>query len=97
MYKSEFAALDRKITAELAPTHEMPDDRMGVNHDENDGTEVKQEKSQHTSESKNANIKPTQNTQNQKPSMVAEPMIRYREVNSREKSESSNFRKYYKL
>ena len=84
--KSELAALDRKIIAELAPKH-----------DENDGSEVKQEQSQHTSESKNANIKPTQNTQNQKPSMVAEPMIRYREVNSREKSESSNFRKYYKL
>ena len=35
--KSELAALDRKITAELAPTHEVPDDRMGVNHYENDG------------------------------------------------------------
>ena len=32
--KSELAALDRKITAELAPKH-----------DENDGTEVKQEQS----------------------------------------------------
>ena len=97
MHKSELAALDRKITAELVPTHEVPDDRKGVNHDENDGSEVKQEQSQHTSESMNANIEPTQHTQNQKPSMVAEPMIRYREVNSREKSESSNFRKYYKL
>ena len=97
MLKSELAALDRKITTELAPTHEVPDDHNGVNHDENDGTENKQEQSQHTSESKNANIEPTQHTQNQKPSMVAEPMIRYREVNSREKSESSNFRKYYKL
>ena len=95
--KSELAALDRKITAELAPTHEVPDDRMGVKHDGNDSSEVKQEQSQHTSESKNANIEPMQHTQNQKPSMVAEPMIRDREVNSREKSESSNFRKYYKL
>ena len=37
MHKSELAALDRKITAELAPTYEVPDDRMGVKHDENDG------------------------------------------------------------
>ena len=40
--KSELAALDRKITAELAPTHKVPDDRMGVNHDGNDSTEAKQ-------------------------------------------------------
>ena len=90
VFKDKFcrnlAALDRKISAELAPKH-----------DENGGTKVKHEQSQHTSESKNANIEHTQHTQNQKPSMVAEPMIRYREVNSREKSESSNFRKYYKL
>ena len=46
MHKSELAALDRKITAELVPTHEVPDDRKGVNHDENDGTEVKHEQSQ---------------------------------------------------
>ena len=91
--KSELAVLDLKSTAELAPTHEVPDDRMGVKHDGNDSSEVKQELSQRTSESKNANIEPMQHTQNQKPSMVAEPMIRYREVNSREKSESSNFRK----
>ena len=44
--KSELAALDRKITAELATTHEVPDDRKGVNHDENNGTEVKQGQSQ---------------------------------------------------
>ena len=77
---SEMAALDRKITAELAPTHEVSDDRKGVNHDENDGTENKQDQSQHTSESKNANIETTQHTQNQKSSMVTEPMIRYRKV-----------------
>ena len=41
MHKSELAALDRKITAELIPTYEVPDDRMGVNRDENDGTENK--------------------------------------------------------
>lgn len=35
-------ALDCKIAAELAPTHEVPDDRKGVNHDEKDGEEVKQ-------------------------------------------------------
>ena len=48
---------------------------MGVKHDGNDGSEVKQEQSQHTSESKNANIEPMQHTQNQKPSMVAKPML----------------------
>lgn len=32
--KSDLAALDRKITAELAPTHEVPDDQTRVNHDE---------------------------------------------------------------
>ena len=41
--KSELAVLDRKITAVLAPTHEVPDDRMGVKHDENDSTETKQD------------------------------------------------------
>ena len=97
MLKSELAALDRKITAELAPTHEVPDDRKGVNHDENYGTEVKQEQSQHTSESKNANIEPTQHTQNQNPSMVAEPIIKYCEIYSKEKSEPNMFRKYYKI
>ena len=45
MHKSELAALDRKITVELAPTHEVPDDRKGVNQDENDGTENKQKQS----------------------------------------------------
>ena len=43
MLKPELAALDRKITTALAPTHEVPDDQMGVKHDENDGSEVKQE------------------------------------------------------
>ena len=46
LLKSELAALDRKITAELAPTHKVPDDRKGVNHDENECTENKQAQSQ---------------------------------------------------
>ena len=54
MHKSELAALDRKITAELAPTHEVPDDRMEVNHNENDGTEVKQEQSPQSQSEGNA-------------------------------------------
>ena len=95
MHKSELAALDRKITAEQAPTHEVPDDRKGVNHDENYGTEVKQEQSIHTSESKNANIEPMQHTQNH--SMVAEPIIKYSEIYSKGKSEPNTFRKYYKI
>ena len=53
--------------------------------------DLRLEQSQHTSESKNANIEPTQHTQNQKPSMVAEPMIRYREVNSRENPNQVTF------
>ncbi len=40
--KSDLAALDRKITAALTPTHEVPDDRMGVNKEEQDGEENKQ-------------------------------------------------------
>ena len=71
--------LDRKITAELAPTHEVPGDRKGFNHDENYGTEVKQEQFQHTSESKNTNIEPMQHTQNQKPSMVAEQSLYFQD------------------
>lgn len=41
--KSDLAALDRKITTALAPTHEVPDDRMGVNKEEQDGEEVKRD------------------------------------------------------
>ncbi len=72
--KSELAALDRKITAELAPKH-----------DENDGTENKQEQSQ----SSQTAVKPetTTNTvvvqstnteQGHKPSMVAEQAVAYK-------------------
>ena len=67
--KSELAALDRKITAELAPKH-----------DENDGTEVKQGQSQqHQTEVKvettvnPVNIHTTDAPHGHKPSMVAEP------------------------
>ena len=66
MHKSELAALDRKITADLAPKH-----------DDNDGTEVKQEQSQQpkvkTETTVNTvNIHTTDTPQGHKPSMVAE-------------------------
>ena len=84
MHKSELAALDRKITAELAPTHNVPDDQNGVNHDENDGTEVKQWQSQQpqpdvkTETTVNTvNVHTTDTPQGHKPSMVAEPQPRY--------------------
>ena len=71
--KSELAALDRKITAELAPKH-----------DENDGTENKQEQShQPQTEFKaetavnTVNVHTTDPPQGHKPSMVAEPILRY--------------------
>ena len=53
--KSELAALDHKITVELAPKH-----------DENDGTENKQEKSQQPqTEIRTTNVEPD-NSQNRK-------------------------------
>ena len=71
--KSELAALDRKITAELAPKH-----------DENDGTENKQEQSPQLPPDvkaettvKNVNVHTTDPPQGHKPSMVAEPQPRY--------------------
>ena len=80
MLKSELAALDRKITAELALTHEVPDDHNGVNHDENDGTENKQEQSQQYQPEVKAettvnavNVHTTDSPQGHKSSMVAEP------------------------
>ena len=82
--KSELAALDRKITAELAPTHEVPDDHKGVKHDENGGTEVKHEQSQQPQPEvkvettvKTVNVNSTDPPQGHKPSMVAEPQPRY--------------------
>ena len=71
--KSELAALDRKITAELAPTHEVPDDRMGVNHDENDGEEVKRDEQPQQSQRVDT---PAQSSDS-KESMVAETRYSY--------------------
>ncbi len=71
--KSELAALDRKITAELAPKQ-----------DKKDGTEVKQEQSQQPKSavksettSNTVVVQPTNTEQGPKPSMVAEPIPRY--------------------
>ncbi len=77
--KSELAALDRKITAALAPTHEVPGDRMEANHDDTtDGEEIKPTASQQQS----ANISPPQTSKQQedKSSMVAEPRYRYMKI-----------------
>ena len=67
------AALDRKISAELAPKH-----------DENDGTEVKQEPSTQPQTDvkaettvKTVNVHTTDSPQGRKSSMVAEPQPRY--------------------
>ncbi|MDE6809326.1 MAG: hypothetical protein K2J42_04475, partial [Muribaculaceae bacterium] len=71
--KSELAALDRKITAELAPKN-----------DENDGTENRQEQAQQpqtdvkTETTVNTvKVHSTDTPQGHKPSMVAEPQPRY--------------------
>ena len=72
MLKSELAALDRKITAELAPKH-----------DENDGTENKKEQSQQQEDKaettvNTVNVHTTEPPQQgHKPSMVAEPKSSY--------------------
>ncbi|WP_209308202.1 hypothetical protein [Barnesiella sp. WM24] len=68
--KSELAALDRKITAELAPTHEVPDDRMGVNKEEQDGVENKQQPDTQRVEVRDNHAQAT----GPKETMVAEPM-----------------------
>ena len=72
--KSELAALDHKIAAELAPKY-----------DEKDGTEVKQEQSQQPqttvkpeTTSNTVVVQPTNPEQGHKPSMVAEPAVSYR-------------------
>ena len=72
-HKSELVALDRKITTELAPKH-----------DENDGTEVKQEQTQQSQTEVKAettvntvNVHTADHPQGHKPSMVAEPQPRY--------------------
>ena len=72
--KSDLAALDRKITAELAPTHEVPDDRMGVNHDEKDGEEVKRDEQPQQSQ----RVENPAQSPGPKESMVAEPQPLYK-------------------
>ena len=73
--KSELAALDRKITAELAPSHEVPNDRMGVNKEEQDGVENKLASTVDV----NATVVDAPSTSdNHKKSMVAEPYSIYR-------------------
>lgn len=64
--KSELAALDRKITAELAPKH-----------DENDGTENKQEQSQQPSTETNG-VTVDSSSRSRNPSMVAEPLAEFK-------------------
>ncbi|WP_302121110.1 hypothetical protein, partial [Bacteroides caecimuris] len=71
--KSELAALDRKIAAELAPKH-----------DDNDGEENKQEQSQSPqtgvkpeTTSNTVVVQPTDTEQGHKSSMVAEPPVYY--------------------
>lgn len=74
--KSELAALDRKITADLAPTQEVPGNRMGANHeDTTDGKEIKPI----TPQQQSANITPPQSSKQRedKSSMVAEPQKAY--------------------
>ena len=73
--KSELAALDRKITAELAPTHEVPDGRMGVNKEEQDGVENKPAS---TVEVNTAMVDAPSTADNQKKTMVAEPKADYK-------------------
>lgn len=77
--KSELAALDRKITADLAPTHEVPSDHMGANHeDTTDGEEIKPT----TPQQQSANITAPQSSKQQedKSSLVAEPRYRYMKI-----------------
>ena len=73
MHKSELTALDRKITAELAPKH-----------DESDDTENKQEQSQPSQPKvktettvNTVNVHTTDPPKGHKPSMVAELSIDY--------------------
>lgn len=72
--KSDLAALDRKITAALAPTHEVPDDRMGVNKEEQDGEEVKRDEQTQQSQRVEAHAQSAKT----KESLVAEPIILYK-------------------
>ena len=75
--KSKLAALDRKITAELAPTHEVSDDRMGVNNEEQDSVENKPTSTVEV----NTTVSDASSTDNdQKRTMVAEPLSAYRNI-----------------
>ena len=66
--KSDLAALDRKITAELAPKH-----------DEKDGEEVHHENQSQQSQ----NVKTSAQSDDSKDSLVAEPFNNYRTVKAR--------------
>lgn len=64
--------------------HEVPNHRKGVNQDEKDGTEVKQEHTQQPqtavkpeTTSNTVVVQPTNTEQGHKPSMVAEPQYNY--------------------
>ena len=74
---------------ELTPTHEVPNDRMGVKHDENDGTENKQEQSQQPQTEvkvettvNTVNVHTTDTPKGHKSSMVAESKYPYSRRNS---------------
>ena len=78
--KSQLAALDRKITADLAPTHEVPGDRMGANHETIANNTNGEETKPTAPHQQSANITPPQSTEQQedKPSLVAESRYPYR-------------------
>lgn len=68
--KSELAALDRKITAELAPKH-----------DEKDGEEVNPDTQQQSGKVVEINPSPQSQSSDNKKSMVAEPTMNYANIN----------------
>ena len=79
MYKSELAALGRKITFKLVP---KPDEN-----DDTENTEVKQWQSQQSQTEANTetnvkavNVHASDSPQGHKPLMVAEPQFRYRAI-----------------
>lgn len=67
--KSELAALDRKIAAELAPKH-----------DEKDGEEVKPDVQQQAAKVIEAPPSAQSQSADDKKSMVAEPLFHYQQV-----------------
>ena len=71
--KSDLAALDRKITAELSPKHDEKDGEE-VKRDETDGEEVKQS----DTDTQRVEVRDNKSqTADSKESMVAEPLSRY--------------------